>query len=85
MILPLSLLSTYTGGNCDSGSVGKDGKDLGNNGHSTKTLMLSLCDYITLRHFYSVTDTGSWLDIGASISRFIIAGALVVLVTLLLR
>lgn len=71
IVLPLSLLSTYTS---DAGK-----------GHEVRTLILSLCDYITLRHFYSVTDTGSWLDIGASISRFVIAGALVVLVTVLLR
>ena len=50
-----------------------------------KRVMLSACDYITLRHFYAVTDYGSWLDIGASISRFVIASSLIVVITVLLR
>jgi len=40
-------------------------------------------DYLTLRFFWEVRDEGSWLDIGESISMFVIASGLCIFVAVL--
>lgn len=48
---------------------------------STLTMIvLSFCDLLTLSFFWKVKDEGSWLEIGSSISAFVIAGLLVLFV-----
>ncbi|GIK00892.1 glycosyl phosphatidyl inositol anchor synthesis [Aspergillus viridinutans] len=49
-------------------------------GGSLFTVVMGIGDYITLRFFWAVRDKGSWLEIGESISMFIIASALCVFV-----
>ncbi|BCR82768.1 GPI ethanolamine phosphate transferase 1 [Aspergillus chevalieri] len=44
------------------------------------TVVMGIGDYMTLRFFWVVRDEGSWLEIGESISMFIIASALCVFV-----
>lgn len=41
-------------------------------------LVLSTTDIMTLNFFYLVQDHGSWLDIGKSISHFVIASTFIV-------
>jgi phosphatidylinositol glycan class N len=41
---------------------------------------MGIGDYMTLRFFWAVRDEGSWLEIGESISMFMIASALCVFV-----
>ena len=43
-------------------------------------VVMAACDYLTIRFFYMVRDEGSWLDIGTSISHFVIASLLCVFV-----
>ncbi|KAH0080725.1 PigN-domain-containing protein, partial [Aureobasidium melanogenum] len=43
-------------------------------------LVIAIGDWLTLRFFWSVRDEGSWLEIGESISVFVIASALCVFV-----
>ncbi|KAI9719942.1 MAG: Glycosyl phosphatidyl inositol anchor synthesis [Chrysothrix sp. TS-e1954] len=43
-------------------------------------VVMAACDYMTIRFFYMVRDEGSWLDIGTSISHFVIASLLCVFV-----
>lgn len=52
-------------------------------GGSLFTVVMGLGDYMTLRFFWAVRDEGSWLEIGESISMFIIASALCVFVAAL--
>jgi phosphatidylinositol glycan class N len=47
-------------------------------GGSLFTVVMGIGDYMTLRFFWAVRDEGSWLEIGESISIFIIASALCV-------
>lgn len=49
-------------------------------GGSLFTVFMGIGDYMTLRFFWTVRDEGSWLEIGESISMFIIASALCVFV-----
>ncbi|EAW16434.1 GPI ethanolamine phosphate transferase 1 [Aspergillus fischeri NRRL 181] len=49
-------------------------------GGSLFTVVMGISDYMTLRFFWAVRDEGSWLEIGESISMFIIASALCVFV-----
>ena len=44
------------------------------------TVAMGISDYMTLRFFWVVRDEGSWLEIGESISMFVIASALCVFV-----
>ncbi|KAL4744488.1 hypothetical protein BDW72DRAFT_208972 [Aspergillus terricola var. indicus] len=47
-------------------------------GGSLFTVVMGIGDYMTLRFFWAVRDEGSWLEIGESISMFIIASTLCV-------
>ncbi|KAI7369168.1 GPI ethanolamine phosphate transferase [Hortaea werneckii] len=49
-------------------------------GGSLFAVVMGISDYMTLRFFWRVKDEGSWLEIGESISMFIIASALCVFV-----
>jgi phosphatidylinositol glycan class N len=49
-------------------------------GGSLFTVVMGIGDYMTLRFFWAVRDEGSWLEIGESISMFMIASALCVFV-----
>ena len=49
-------------------------------GGSLFAVVMGISDYLTLRFFWEVKDEGSWLDIGESISVFIIASVLCVFV-----
>ncbi|KAF2472695.1 putative phosphatidylinositolglycan class N [Lindgomyces ingoldianus] len=49
-------------------------------GGSLFAVVMGISDYMTLRFFWEVRDEGSWLEIGESISMFIIASALCVFV-----
>ncbi|KAL9658316.1 hypothetical protein ABK040_015636 [Willaertia magna] len=46
-------------------------------------LVLSLCDIMTINFFFLVSDVGSWLEIGNSISRFAIGNAMIIILLLL--
>lgn len=46
-------------------------------------LMLAMCDVMTTNFFFQVTDYGSWLEIGNSISRFAIMSVMIVFVLIL--
>ena len=43
-------------------------------------MVMGIGDYLTLRFFWEVRDEGSWLEIGESISMFVIASVLCVFV-----
>lgn len=49
-------------------------------GGSLFAVVMGIGDYLTLRFFWEVRDEGSWLDIGESISMFIIASTLCIFV-----
>lgn len=49
-------------------------------GGSLFAMVMGIGDYLTLRFFWSVRDEGSWLEIGESISMFVIASTLCVFV-----
>ncbi len=46
-------------------------------------LVLTFCDILTLNFFWGVKDEGSWLEIGSSISAFVIGSLLILFVILL--
>jgi len=46
-------------------------------------LVLSITDVMTLNFFFLVRDSGSWLEIGTSISHFVIASAFIVFLIVL--
>lgn len=52
-------------------------------GGSLFAVVMGIGDYMTLRFFWEVRDEGSWLDIGESISMFLIASGLCVFVAAL--
>lgn len=43
-------------------------------------IVMAICDVMTMNFFWLVRDEGSWLDIGTSISHFVIASLLCVFV-----
>lgn len=49
-------------------------------GGSLFAVVMGIGDYLTLRFFWEVRDEGSWLDIGESISMFVIASGLCIFV-----
>lgn len=49
-------------------------------GGSLFAVVMGIGDYLTLRFFWEVRDEGSWLEIGESISMFVIASALCIFV-----
>ena len=49
-------------------------------GGSLFAVVMGIGDYLTLRFFWEVKDEGSWLDIGESISMFVIASGLCIFV-----
>ncbi|CAK1363644.1 unnamed protein product [Cercospora beticola] len=49
-------------------------------GGSLFAIVMGIGDYLTLRFFWEVRDEGSWLEIGESISMFIIASVLCIFV-----
>ena len=52
-------------------------------GGSLFAVVMGIGDYLTLRFFWEVKDEGSWLDIGESITCFVIASALCIFVAAL--
>jgi len=46
-------------------------------------LVLSVTDILTLNFFFLVRDSGSWLEIGTSISHFVISSAFIVFLIVL--
>ena len=52
-------------------------------GGSLFAVVMGIGDYLTLRFFWEVRDEGSWLDIGESISMFVIASGLCMFVAAL--
>lgn len=52
-------------------------------GGSLFAVVMGISDYLTLRFFWEVRDEGSWLDIGESISMFVIASGLCIFVAAL--
>ncbi|TKA70204.1 hypothetical protein B0A55_07013 [Friedmanniomyces simplex] len=52
-------------------------------GGSLFAVVMGIGDYLTLRFFWEVKDEGSWLDIGESITCFVIASMLCVFVAVL--
>lgn len=52
-------------------------------GGSLFAVVMGIGDYLTLRFFWEVKDEGSWLDIGESITKFLIASALCMFVAAL--
>lgn len=63
-----------------SASLGILTKRLNLQGGSLFAVVLGIGDYMTLRFFWEVKDEGSWLEIGESISMFIIASTLCIFV-----
>ncbi|DAA76968.1 TPA_exp: Uncharacterized protein A8136_6734 [Trichophyton benhamiae CBS 112371] len=71
ILAPFALVST---------NLGFLTKRLKLRGGSLFTVVMGIGDYMTLRFFWAVRDEGSWLEIGESISMFVIASALCVFV-----
>ncbi|GFT79498.1 GPI ethanolamine phosphate transferase 1 [Trichonephila clavipes] len=46
-------------------------------------LILLMSDFLGLHFFFLVKDTGSWLDIGTSLSHFIISITIIIFIMLL--
>ncbi|KAK6185837.1 hypothetical protein SNE40_007983 [Patella caerulea] len=46
-------------------------------------LVLLMCDFMGLHFFFLIKDTGSWLDIGTSISHYVIVMSLIIFLMLL--
>jgi phosphatidylinositol glycan class N len=61
-----------------SGALGLLGTLLGLDPWSLFLLVLSTIDIMTLNFFFLVVDTGSWLEIGTTISHFMISSAFII-------
>ncbi|KAK5110399.1 hypothetical protein LTR85_001263 [Meristemomyces frigidus] len=79
-LLLLKLLAPFA---LVSANLGILTKRLKLRGGSLFAVVMGIGDYLTLRFFWEVRDEGSWLDIGESISMFVIASMLCVFVALL--
>ncbi|KXL44681.1 hypothetical protein M433DRAFT_21127 [Acidomyces richmondensis BFW] len=66
-----------------SANLGLLTKRLRLQGGSLFAVVMAIGDYLTLRFFWEVRDEGSWLEIGESISMFVIASLLCVFVAAL--
>lgn len=67
LMVPFAVIST---------NLGILNKRLGVAPSSLFMLVIAICDVLTLNFFWLVRDEGSWLEIGTSISHFIIASVL---------
>jgi len=76
-LLTLKLLAPFV---MVSANLGILTKRLRLRGGSLFAVVMGIGDYLTLRFFWEVRDEGSWLDIGESISMFVIASVLCVFV-----
>ena len=65
---------------CISANLGILNRRLGVAPSALFMLVMAISDVMTLNFFYMVRDEGSWLDIGTSISHFVIASLLCVFV-----
>jgi len=79
-LLLLKLLAPFA---LVSANLGILTKRLKLRGGSLFAVVMGIGDYLTLRFFWEVRDEGSWLDIGESISMFVIASMLCVFVAAL--
>lgn len=46
-------------------------------------IVLAFCDVLTLNFFFLVSDFGSWMEIGNSISRFALGNGMIIVILLL--
>ena len=76
-LLILKLLAPFA---LVSANLGILTKRLKLRGGSLFAIVMGIGDYLTLRFFWEVRDEGSWLEIGESISMFVIASVLCVFV-----
>ena len=76
-LLLLKLLAPFA---LVSANLGILTKRLRLRGGSLFAVVMGIGDYLTLRFFWEVKDEGSWLDIGESISMFVIASVLCIFV-----
>ena len=76
-LLLLKLLAPFA---LVSANLGILTKRLRLRGGSLFAVVMGIGDYLTLRFFWEVRDEGSWLEIGESISMFVIASMLCVFV-----
>lgn len=65
---------------CISANLGILNRRLGVAPSALFMLVMAISDVMTLSFFYMVRDEGSWLDIGTSISHFVIASLMCVFV-----
>lgn len=79
-LLLLKLMAPFT---LVSANLGILTRRLKLRGGSLLAIVMGIGDYLTLRFFWEVRDEGSWLDIGESISMFVIASMLCVFVAAL--
>jgi len=79
-LLMLKLLAPFA---LVSANLGILTKRLKLRGGSLFAVVMGIGDYLTLRFFWEVRDEGSWLEIGESISMFVIASLLCIFVALL--
>lgn len=76
-LLVLKLLAPFA---LVSANLGILTKRLRLRGGSLFAVVMGIGDYLTLRFFFEVRDEGSWLEIGESISMFVIASVLCIFV-----